>query len=334
VKVSPGQLSAELRRTLAPIYLVSGDEPLLVAEAAEAIRTGAEKAGYTECKRHAVERGFDWNLLHHASVSMSLFAERRVIKLRLASASPGEEGAGALVEYAEHPPADTLLLVLCPRLDRRTAGSRWVVALERAGVLVELRAIGTHELGGWIERRMRAVELEPTAGAVALLAERVEGNLLAAAQEIEKLRLLHGAGALDEAAVREAVADSARFDVFQLVDAALAGDAGRALRILDGLRGEGVEPVLIIWALGRDLRSIAALAWERATRKRSKIASAIWQTRRRPLEAAQGRASLAQWHALVLRAGEVDGIVKGRAPGQPWEAITGLVAAFAGVTTA
>ena len=333
MKVSPGQLSAELRRTLAPIYLVSGDEPLLVAEAAEAIRAEAEKAGYTERKRYAVERGFDWNLLHHASVSMSLFAERRVIELRLASASPGE-GADALVEYAEHLPPDTLLLVLCPKLDRRTAASRWVVALERSGVLVELRAIGTHELGGWIERRMRAVELEPTAGAVALLAERVEGNLLAAAQEIEKLRLLHGAGALDEAAVREAVADSARFDVFQLVDAALAGDAGRALRILDGLRGEGVEPVLIIWALGRDLRSIAALAWERATRKRSKIASAIWQTRRRPLEAAQGRASLAQWQALVLRAGEVDGIVKGRAPGQPWEAITGLVAAFAGVAAA
>jgi len=333
VKVSPGQLSAELRRTLAPIYLVSGDEPLLVAEAAEAIRAEAEKAGYTERKRYAVERGFDWNLLHDASVSMSLFAERRVIELRLASASPGE-GADALVEYAEHLPPDTLLLVLCPKLDRRTAASRWVVALERSGVLVELRAIGTRELGGWIERRMRAVELEPTAGAVALLAERVEGNLLAAAQEIEKLRLLHGAGALDEAAVREAVADSARFDVFQLVDAALAGDAGRALRILDGLRGEGVEPVLIIWALGRDLRSIAALAWERATRKRSKIASTIWQSRRRPLEAAQGRASLARWHALVLRAGEVDGIVKGRAPGQPWEAITGLVAAFAGVTTA
>ena len=333
MKVSPGQLSAELRRTLAPIYLVSGDEPLLVAEAAEAIRAEAEKAGYTERKRYAVERGFDWNLLHDASVSMSLFAERRVIELRLASASPGE-GADALVEYAEHLPPDTLLLVLCPKLDRRTAASRWVVALERSGVLVELRAIGTRELGGWIERRMRAVELEPTAGAVALLAERVEGNLLAAAQEIEKLRLLHGAGALDEAAVREAVADSARFDVFQLVDAALAGDAGRALRILDGLRGEGVEPVLIIWALGRDLRSIAALAWERSTRKRSKIASTIWQSRRRPLEAAQGRASLARWHALVLRAGEVDGIVKGRAPGQPWEAITGLVAAFAGVTTA
>jgi DNA polymerase-3 subunit delta len=334
VKVSPSQLSAELRHTVAPIYLVSGDEPLLVAEVAETIRTEAQKAGYTERKRYAVERGFDWNLLHDASVSMSLFAERRVIELRLASASPGEEGADALVEYAEHPPPDTLLLVLCPKLDRRTAASRWVVALERAGVLVEPRAIGTRELGGWIERRMRAVELEPTAGAVALLAERVEGNLLAAAQEIEKLRLLHGAGALDEAAVREAVADSARFDVYQLVDAALAGDAGRALRILDGLRAEGVEPPLIIWALGRDLRSIAALAWERATRKRSKIASAIWQSRRRPLEGAQGRASLAQWHALVLRAGEVDGIVKGRAPGQPWEAITGLVAAFAGVAAA
>ena len=334
MKIPASQLGAELKRTLAPIYVISGDEPLLVAEAADAIRAQARIVGYSELQRYAVERGFDWNLLRDASVSMSLFAERRLIELRLASVSPGEEGTAELVHYAEHPPADTLLLVLCPRLDRRAAASRWVTALEGAGVLVEIRSVGVRELGGWIDRRMRAVQLEPTRDAVALLAERVEGNLLAAAQEIEKLRLLHGSGPLDETAVRDAVADSARFDVFQLVDAALAGDAARALRILDGLRAEGVEPPLIIWALGRDLRSIAALAWERATRKRSKIASAIWQSRRRQLEAAQGRANLAQWHALLLRAGEVDGIVKGRAPGQPWEAITGLVAAFAGAAAA
>jgi DNA polymerase-3 subunit delta len=334
VRIPASQLAAELRRTLSPIYLVSGDEPLLVAEAADAIRAQARVAGYSERQRYAAERGFDWNLLRDASVSLSLFAERRVIELRLPSASPGEEGTAELVHYAEHAPADTLLLVLCPRLDRRTAASRWVTALESAGVLVEVRNVGVRELGAWIERRMRAAQLEPSRDAIALLAERVEGNLLAAAQEIEKLRLLHGAGPLDEAAVREAVADSARFDVFQLVDAVLAGDAARAVRILDGLRAEGVEPPLIIWALARDLRSIAALAWERATRKRSKIASAIWQSRRRQLEAAQLRAGLDEWHALLLRAGEVDGIVKGRAPGQPWVAITGLVAAFAGAAAA
>jgi DNA polymerase-3 subunit delta len=326
VKVSPSQLSAELRRTLAPIYLVSGDEPLLVAEAAEAIRTEAQKAGYTELKRYAVERGFDWNLLHDASVSMSLFAERRIIELRLASASPGE-GADAFVEYSEHFPPDTLLLVLCRSsiaARARAAGS----CARASGVLVELRAIGTRELGAWIERAARG----PRADGAVALAERRRAICSRrrrdreAATAARRRCARRGRGA-------EAVADSARFDVYQLVDAALAGDTARALRILDGC-AEGVEPPLIIWALGRDLRSIAALAWERATRKRSKIASAIWQSRRRPLEVAQGRASLAQWHALVLRAGEVDGIVKGRSPGQPWEAITGLVAAFAGVAAA
>jgi DNA polymerase III subunit delta len=334
VKVSANQLGAELRRALAPVYIVSGDEPLLVSEAAEAIRAQALAAGFAERQIYYAERGFDWNQLRDASVSLSLFAERRLIELRLATPSPGEEGTAELTEHAQRAPADTLLLVTCPRLDRKTATSRWVTALERIGVLVEIRSVGVRELGGWIERRMRAAQLEPTSAAVELLAERVEGNLLAAAQEIEKLRLLHGPGALDDAAVRDAVADSSRYDAFQLVDAALAGDAARALRILDGLRAEGVEPPLLIWALSRDLRALAALAWERATRKRSKVAGAIWQSRRRQLEAAQGRATLREWHALVLRAGEVDAIVKGRAQGQPWAAMTGLVAAFAGAAAA
>jgi DNA polymerase III subunit delta len=334
VKIAPAQLSARLRRTLAPTYLVAGNEPLLVAEAADAIRTQARAQGHTERELHVVERGFDWNLVRAAGASPSLFAERRLIELRLASASPGEQGTEVLVQYALAPPPDTVLLVIAPALDRKTAASKWVTALEGAGVLVELRAVGVNGLGRWVEQRMIAVELAPTPAAVALIAERVEGNLLAAAQEIEKLRLLHGPGPLDEQAVRAAVADSARYDVDALVDAALSGDRARALRVLDGLHGEGAEPVLIIWALMRDLRWLAALAWERATGRRSKIVYSIWQGRRRAVEAAQARARLAQWHALLLQGAEVDGIVKGRIAGSPWQALTGLVAALAGVGAA
>jgi DNA polymerase-3 subunit delta len=343
VRISDRELGAGLRRGLVPVYVVSGAEPLLVDEALGAIRKAARAADYAECQLYTVDRAFDWNVLREAGASMSLFAQRRLIELRFewrerdnrpVPPSPGEEGGQMLVEYAERPPPDTILLVVCPNLDRRTAGSEWMTALEGAGVHVEVRAVGARELGGWIDARMRAAGLEPSRRAVELLAERVEGNLLAAAQEIEKLRLLRGAGPLDEKAVLDAVADSARFDVFQLADAALAGDTGRAMRVLEGLKGEGLDPPQLMWLIKSDLRSVAALAWERTTRQRSKIASAIWQSRRRQLDAAQRRAALADWHALVMRAAEVEGIIKGRAQGEPWEALTGLVVAIARTATA
>jgi DNA polymerase-3 subunit delta len=341
VKISDRELSARLGRGLAPIYVVSGNDPLLVGEAVSAIREAARTASYSERQSYSVGRTFDWNALREAASGLSLFAERRMIELHLewrerdhrpVPASLGddaEDGADALVEYAQRPAPDTVLLVVCPNLDKKTAGSRWVSALEDAGVHVEVRAVAARELNRWIDVRMRAAGLEPTAQAVALIAERVEGNLVAAAQEIEKLRLLRGAGPVDESAVLDAVTDSARFDIYKLADAAFAGDAGRALRVLDGLRGEGLEPPQIIWLIKSELRAVAALAWERKTGRRSKIASAIWQSQRQRLDGAQRRAALSNWHALVVRAAEVEGILKGRAPGQPWDALTGLVAAIA-----
>ena len=364
MKISDRELGAGLRRGLAPIYVVSGADPLLVDEAVGAIRKAARAAGYDERQQYTVDRGFDWNVLRGAGANLSLFAQRRLIELcfewRVRSGRPvppslgqhaepegdspaepvsrrsseiprpaASQGVEVLVNYAEHPPADTILLVVAPNLDKKTAGSRWVGALASAGVHVEVRPVGAQELGHWVDARMRAAGLEPTARAVALIAERVEGNLVAAAQEIEKLRLLRGPGAVDEEAVLDAVADSARFDVYKLVDAAFAGDAARALRVLEGLRGEGLEPPQIMWLIRSDLRSIAALSWENTTRRRSKVASAMWDSRRRQLGAVQGRAALADWHALVVQAAEVEGIVKGRAQGRPWEALTGLVAAIA-----
>jgi DNA polymerase III subunit delta len=327
VKIPSTQLSAHLARALAPVYLVSGDEPLLATEVADAIRARARAAGHDERVVHAAERGFDWTLLHDAGASLSLFAQRRLIEVRLASASPGAEGAAALQRYAGDPPPDVVLLVTCPRIDRKAAGAKWIAALESAGVHVEVRPLSTSALPGWIDERMRARGLAPTAGAARLLAERVEGNLLAAAQEIEKLSLLHGEGEIDEAQVRLAVADSARYDVYQLADAALAGDTARALRVLDGLRAEGVEPPLVLWAVTRDVRGLAALAWEKASRGRSAVTNDIWWSRRKQIEAAQPRVPLWRAHALLLRAGAVDGIVKGRAENRPrpWDALAGLV---------
>lgn len=327
MKIPSTQLAAQLARGLAPVYLVSGDEPLLAAEAADAVRARAREAGHDERVVYNVERGFDWTLLHDTGASMSLFAQRRLVEVRLASASPGAEGGAAIQRYAERPPPDVVLLVTCPRIDRKAGSARWIAAIESAGVHVEVRPLTTAALPGWIEKRMRAAGLAPTPGAARLLAERVEGNLLAAAQEVEKLRLLHGEGAIDEEQVRLAVADSARYDVYQLADAALAGDTARALRVLDGLRAEGVEPPLVLWALTRDVRGLAALVWERTSRGRSAAANDIWWSRRKQIEAAVPRVPLRRAHALLMRAGAVDGIVKGRAENRPrpWEALAGLV---------
>jgi DNA polymerase-3 subunit delta len=343
VKISPRQLGANLARSLAPIYVIGGDEPLQFGEAVDAVRTRAREAGYDEREVHFAERGFDWNLLHEAGASLSLFSRRRLIELRFewrerdrrpVPPSPGEQGADALVRYAADPPPDTLLLVLCPNLDWKAATSRWASALERAGVLVETRAVSADALPGWIDQRMRAAGLVPSPDAVRALAERVEGNLLAAAQEIEKLRLLRGAGAVDEDAVREAVVDSARFDAFLLADAVFAGETARALRVLEGLRTEGVEPPVILWPLVRDLRWLAALAWEKATRKQSSVAAEIWKSRRGALAKAAARVRVRECHTLLLRAGEVDRTIKGRGTEQPWEALAGFVAAVAGACAA
>lgn len=336
MKITFEQLGARLKRPLAPVYVVAGGEPLRFGEAADAIRARVRAEGITEREVIVVDRTFDWSRFRTAGESLSLFTERRLIELqfewrmrdnRPVPPSPGPEGVEALVDYAARPPSDAVLLVLCPNLGK--SGGAWASALEGAGVRVDVEAVSRGELNDWIAQRMRAAGLEPTPGAVERLAERVEGNLLAAAQDIEKLRLLHGAGAVDEEAVLDAVADSARFDVFQLANAVLAGDQARALRILEGLAAEGLEPVQIVWALIRDVRDVAAVAWERATRKRSKIASAIWQSRRDTIVKVQAKAPVPQWHALVIQAAEVDAIVKGRVKGDAWEALTGFVAAFA-----
>ena len=242
-QVRVDQFAAQLKGDLAPVYFIYGDETLLVNECADAVRAAARQRGYSDRQVFSVESGFDWNSLLAASDSLSLFSERRILELRLPTGKPGKEGAGVLRAYAERPPEDTLLLVVSAKLEPAARRSKWVRALDKAGVSVPVWPVEPAQLPAWIDRRMRAHGMQPSRDALQLLAERVEGNLLAADQEIEKLYLLHGSGSLDLETVTELVADSARYDIFGLVDAALAGDAVYAQRILGGLRAEGVEPV-------------------------------------------------------------------------------------------
>ena len=325
MKIQANQLSSHLDNSLAPCYLVTGDEHLLVAEAMDSIRHASREQGFTARESHVATQGFDWAALGASTANLSLFAERRVIELRLPTGKPGRDGSKAIAELVEQLGPELMLIVSAPKLDRSAAASKWVKALDTRGVHLAIWPIGPRELPGWIAARMRAAGLQADQGAAALIADRVEGNLLAAGQEIEKLRLLLGEGRVTEEDVANAVADSSRYDVYKLVDAALAGDARRAVRILGGLRAEGVAPVIVFWALGRELRTLAKLT--DTVRNRGDLGSAmqrsgVWRNRQGLVRSCVSRMDTATIHRLLKAVGQGDAAAKGRLRADPWQIAT------------
>jgi DNA polymerase III subunit delta len=318
VSLSPEQLEAGLARRLASAFLIAGDEPLLMQECADAVRRRARETGFEEREVHDVERGFDWAAFAGSLSSLSLFSSRRLVELRLKTPAAGEGGADVFAHFAASPPDDVVLLVIAPKLDKRALSAAWATALASAGELVEVRPVEPPALPAWMENRLRRAGLRADPEAVRLLTERVEGNLLAAHQEIEKLRLLHGEGTLDAEAVRAAVSDSARFDIFKLADAAVAGDLGRALRILAGLKAEGVAIPQILWALAREIRSIARvrrLMDEGMAAQAAMTRAGVWRNRTGLVGRAVGRHDSSALRGLARRLALVDRMAKGAPPG-------------------
>ena len=333
MKVQAGKLAAQLRSRLAPCYFVSGDEPLLVDEALDQIRAAARDAGFSARERHVASSGFDWSELANSSSNLSLFAERRIVEVRLPTGKPGRAGGQALIDLTTRLGSDLMLLVSAPKLDRATAATKWAKALDSAGVSVTVWPIGVRELPAWIGERMRRAGLKPDRGAVAMIADRVEGNLLAASQEIEKLRLLLGDGAVDAADVARAVADSSRYDVYKLADAAVEGDTRRALKVLYGLKAEGVEPVLVVWSLTRELRTLSRLA--EAVAQGQELGAAmqkarVWRNRQGLVRRAVGRLRLDALYGLLKTAARADAAAKGQQRGDPWAIATDIVLGLAG----
>jgi DNA polymerase III subunit delta len=322
LKIKADQLPTYLRKTLAPCYLVSGDEHLLVAEAADTIRASARDNGFTSRDLHVVTAGFDWSQLRGSASNLSLFAERRIIELRLPTGKPGLSGGAAIVDLVAQADDQLMLIVTAARLDGATKSAKWVKAIEARGVHVPVWPIGVRELPGWITTRMRQAGLQPDRAAVTLIADRVEGNLLAAGQEVEKLRLLLGAGKVSAEDVGRAVADSSRYDVFKLADAALAGDAQRALRILAGLQAEGIEPVVVVWSLARELRTLAGLAESVAQGVELGAAmqkARVWRNRQSLMRACVGRHQLADFYRLLQTSAQADQAAKGQNRADPWQ---------------
>ncbi|MGB5338632.1 MAG: DNA polymerase III subunit delta [Gammaproteobacteria bacterium] len=333
MQIKPEQLTGHLRKQLAPVYFISGDEPLRVMEAADAVRAAARSQGYDERAVLTVQAGFDWDSLLSGAGNLSLFSQRRIIDLRLPGGKPGDAGSRALRAYAEQPPEDTLLLISAGKLESSARKGKWVQALDQAGVVVYVWPLGVREFTGWVGNRMRACGLEPTRDAVALLADRVEGNLLACAQEIDKLYLLHGAGPVDVEAVNHMVVDSARFDVYALVDSALAGEGARSARILQGLRAEGVAPPVVLWALAREIRQLTGMAGALAGGQAVAGVLArfrIWQARKSLLAAVLQRLTPAQCRRLLRCCAAIDRMIKGQAAGNPWDELLQLTLTLAG----
>lgn len=334
MKLGPEQLAQSLNRALPPVLLISGDEPLQVQEALDTSRAQARALGYDERASFQTGKGFDWRDFSNEAANRSLFAQQRILELQLTSAAIGNEGSKALVAWCENPPADIFLLLSAPKLDKSQQASKWVKAIEQIGVLVQVWPIEPRQLPVWLERRMRDKGLAPAKGVAAFLAERTEGNLLAAVQEIEKLLLICGPGPLDMDTLHEAVASSARFDVFALTGAALLGQAPRMLRILAGLRAEGEPEILILWALARELRGLYVMAMELAAGSNLSQVFAkarVWPKRQPMIGAALKRLQAADISRLLLLCRDTDAAIKGQGQGNAWLMLEQVGLGMAGV---
>lgn len=319
MKIKAEQLQRELQKELLPIYLVSGDEPLLVMESCDQIRAAARDADYLERQIMHADK-MDWDHFRAETQSLSLFASRRIIEVRLNNGKAGTEGSSAFVDYCKQPAEDTLLLVVAGKLESSQRNSKWVKALESAGGHIQVWPIKPKQMPHWIREQMQMAGIDADRQAIDILADRVEGNLLAARQEIEKLKLLTD-GRIDAQIMSNVVADSARFDVFTLVDRCLAGEAVDAYRTLLGLREEGNEPLTILWAMAREIRVLLTI--EEATRNGQSFQTAcknarVWESRQHLLRTALNHLSINKLRLALRHCRVVDQIAKGARKGDAW----------------
>jgi len=328
------QLEANLARGLAPLYVIHGDEPLLALEAADAIRARARAAGFSERIVLTAERGFQWGELAASGANLSLFGDKRLVELRLPTGKPGTEGAAAIAAWCATLAPDTLALVTLPRLDRTSQSSAWFKALETAGTVVNVYPVERARLPEWISARLARQKQRAAPETLQFLADCVEGNLLAAHQEIQKLALLLPEGQLDFEAVREAVLNVARYDAAKLSEAMLSGDRTRTARMLEGLRGEGEAPPRVLWLLAEEIRAICRVQDGLAAgRPLADVCreSRVWGDARQMLVGrAAKKLSRAALLAALSHAARIDRVVKGVAKGDAWDELMQLGLRFAG----
>jgi DNA polymerase-3 subunit delta len=323
MRLYPEKLAAHLQQQLHPVYLVSGDEPLLLQECCDLIRQQARQQGCTD--REIIDASastFNWQDILHSATNMSLFAERKLVELRLPSGKPGAEGSKVLCKYLEVASGDDVLLIIAGKIDKQSTNSKWYKALDKAGITVQVWPVDAKDLPRWLQQRVRNAGMSIDPDALQLLCERVEGNLLAAVQEVEKLKLLAQEGQITADTVTEAVSDNARYNLFHMADKALVGDASASLRMLHGLRGEGTEPAVALWALAREIRTLYQVQLDCDTGQSPQQALStrrVWKNRMSLMQSALSRHDADSLSRLLEQAAVVDGSIKGFADGTIWK---------------
>jgi DNA polymerase-3 subunit delta len=333
MRLRPEELGRHLQKQLLPIYVVSGDETLLVQEACDLIRRTARERGCTE--REVIDaspKNFDWQEILGSATSMSLFSERKLVEIRLPSGKPGAAGSKALCAYVEMASPDDVLLLIAGKIDKQSMSSKWIKTLEKTGAVMQVWPIGARDLPRWLQQRIANAGMSIDADALQLLADRVEGNLLAAVQEVEKLKLLSTDSNITAQAVTEAVSDNARYNLFEMVDGALRGDLRSSLRMLHGLRAEGTEAVVALWALTRELHTLQLVRAD--CNKGQNVQQAlrnqrVWNNRMQLMQNAVTRHSSESLANILALAATADGSIKGFADGKPWDNLESVILALA-----
>jgi DNA polymerase III subunit delta len=330
------QLGEALTKRLAPLYFLSGDEPLQLGEAADAVRKMARQAGFSEREVVTVDAHFEWHSLAEAVGSLSLFADKKIIDLRIPDGKLGNDGSKALQAYCDRPPSDILLLISTAKLAPASLKTRWLEAIDKTGVVVQIWPPEGKDLLQWLQQRATQRGLQIEVDGLRLLAGKIEGNLLAAAQEIEKLYVLYGKGLVTAQAVAEVVADSARYDVFKLVDAVIAGRVNRPLKILQGLQDEGVAAPVVLWGLTREARlllSIQSQLQQRLPREQVFKNHQIWDKRKALINEALQKLTRKRLFEVLLLSAKADQQIKGQQQGDPWATILHICLLFATAAT-
>ncbi|KAF3981219.1 MAG: DNA polymerase III subunit delta [Methylococcales symbiont of Hymedesmia sp. n. MRB-2018] len=323
MRLKAEQLEGSLKK-LAALYLISGDEPLQLGEAADAVRKAAKSMGYSSREVLMVDSRFEWNALSIATDSLSLFSEKTFVDLRISTAKLGIEGSKALIHYCQRLPKDTLLLITMPKLDKAQLKTKWFQSVDKTGVVIQIWPLDGVNLLRWLKQRAQKRGLQIDSEGIKILAAKIEGNLLAAAQEIEVLYVLHGQSQIKKQDVEGAVADNSRFDVFKLTDCVLAGRINRAIKILNGLKAEGIAAPVVLWALSRETRLLMTIkiAIDKGQNKEAVLSqNRLWDKRKQLVSVAVSRIQQQQLKQMLLLAAKVDRQIKGQEKGDCWETL-------------
>jgi DNA polymerase-3 subunit delta len=330
MNVRPDQLSAMIAKTQYPVYMVSGDEPLQQMESLDLIRSFLRDQDYSEREILDVDAQFDWQRLLDEANTLSLFASRRIVELRLPSAKPGRQGSQVIKDYLTNPPQDTVLIINAGKVDGSAKKSAWFKAIDQKGMVVQCWPVPVEKLSFWLQQRFKARDMDADNEVLSYISQHVEGNLLAADQEIEKLFMLLGPGKISYADVVQAVTSQSRYNVFELVDVLLSGNTRRVIKIVAGLRAEGVVPVVVNWALAKDIRLLSKVSADVSSADFNLKRSGVWQSRIALFKSCLSRHSQRNFYLMLKRCAYIDAASKGMIDTNVWDDIESLCVRLAG----